>query len=210
MVTVPELVVLIAYLSLLVELTVLHVPSVASSRRIWMADDALVTSYSLRFRRFFALSKTAKVVIFFVPVLVSWATFVYPLVAIARGGDPIGDFLFQPTSGTDAAAIFLVFTGRLITLNSVVVMRRLDGHLGGPSGLRRSGIFRWSRNPGLAGMYLFVLGVWLTVPSLLMSVGIVCYIAYMDFKVRMEEDFLENTFGEEYRVYRLRTGRYFS
>jgi protein-S-isoprenylcysteine O-methyltransferase Ste14 len=30
----------------------------------------------------------------------------------------------------------------------------------------------------------------------------------MDFKVRLEEDFLANKFGISYSAYRLRTGRY--
>jgi protein-S-isoprenylcysteine O-methyltransferase Ste14 len=57
-------------------------------------------------------------------------------------------------------------------------------------------------------MYTFVLGLWLATPSLAMLCGILVYVVHMDFKVRLEEDFLANTVGEGYRLYERRTRRY--
>jgi protein-S-isoprenylcysteine O-methyltransferase Ste14 len=57
-------------------------------------------------------------------------------------------------------------------------------------------------------MYVFVAGLWLAAPSLTMLAGIVIYVVHMHFKVRMEENFLENRFGESYVAYCRRTSRY--
>jgi protein-S-isoprenylcysteine O-methyltransferase Ste14 len=59
-------------------------------------------------------------------------------------------------------------------------------------------------------MYMFVSGLWLAAPSVAMLCGMAVYVVHMDFKVRMEEDYLGNTIGEPYRSYQQRTPRYLS
>jgi protein-S-isoprenylcysteine O-methyltransferase Ste14 len=201
-------IIVLAYVSLLVELTILHVPSVASSKRIWIGDTEIAASYSGEYRRLFGFRKSAKFAFFIVPVLISCATFAYPLLTIALGADPLGDYMLAPTHGSNAAAALLVILGRVCTLASVVTIRRDNRQVGDSFELHRAGLFRWSRNPGLVGMYAFVFGLWLAAPSASMLAGIVVYVASMDFKVRMEEDFLESRFGRAYLDYRARTGRY--
>jgi protein-S-isoprenylcysteine O-methyltransferase Ste14 len=101
-----------------------------------------------------------------------------------------------------------VVCGRVLALGAVLTIRRANSQSDDSFYLHTTGPFRWSRNPGLLGMYLFVGGLWLITPSATLLLGIVLYVAYMDFKVRMEEDFLANRFGSSYAAYRLRTGRY--
>ena len=201
-------VILAAYLSVLFELTVLHVPSVASSLRIWSPRDAWVATHSDRYRRLFDLPKAKKLALFFLPLAIVYAVYAYPLVVAWVGPDPLGDYAFGPSAATDVAAVALILAGRAISLTSALTIRRLNAQAGGSFHLHTSGPFRWSRNPGLIGMYLFALGLWLIAPSARMLAGIVVYATYMHFKVRIEEDFLAHKFGAQYADYRLRTGRY--
>lgn len=199
-------IVLLGYASLGFELTILHIPSVASSMNIWVSPPALEAAYSPAWRRLFRLSRSRKVALFFLPVLVAWGVYLYPLIALLAG-DPLGDQLFATTSVTNVAAAVLIVTGRAITFGSVLTLRRANRRTTG-AGLTTDGLFRYSRNPGLVGMYAFVAGLWLTAPSLTMLCGIFVYVVHMDFKVRMEEDYLGNTIGEPYRAYQRRAPRY--
>jgi protein-S-isoprenylcysteine O-methyltransferase Ste14 len=199
-------IVVLAYASLAFELTILHVPSAASSWNIWLRPPELEAVYSPAWRGVFGLSRSRKAALFVLPVLVVWGVFLYPSIALFAG-DLLGDQLFATTSATNVAAAMLIVAGRAITLGSVVTLRRTSGRMF-RGALTTDGLFRCSRNPGLVGMYTFVSGLWLAAPSLAMLCGILVYVAYMHFKVRMEEDFLENTKGEAYRVYHRSTRRY--
>jgi protein-S-isoprenylcysteine O-methyltransferase Ste14 len=199
-------IVALGYASLLLELTVLHVPSVASTRRIWSRSPTVVEGYSPAWRGVFDFSAARKVVLFVLPVVVIWGVLLYPAVALLVG-DALGDHLFAAVPGTSLLAALLIVVGRAITLSSVLTLRRAGRALNGDR-LTTRGLFRFSRNPGLVGMYLFVGGLWLTSPSLTMLCGTAVYVLYMDVKVRMEEDYLSTTAGEAYRHYRQRTPRY--
>lgn len=200
-------IVLIAYASLAIELAVLRVGSVVSSASIWKAQAPLVSTFSRKYRRLFALGKPAKALLA-APLLVVYAVYAYPLLVIGLGPDPLGDYLFTPTAVAESAAIALTTAGRAVALAAALTLRDRHGFAGAPTGLEGSGPFRWSRNPGLVGMYVFVGGMWLAMPSASLAAGIAIYAAYMHVKVRMEEDFLANKFGRRYAEYRLKTGRY--
>jgi protein-S-isoprenylcysteine O-methyltransferase Ste14 len=199
---------LAAYGSLLIELTVLHVPSVASSRGIWSARAEIVGGYSSSYRRVFAWPRALKLFVLGVPLLIVYALYAYPLVALWLGRDSLADYVFAPRLATDFVGVALVVAGRTIALAAVLTLRRENDQRGDSFRLHVGGPFRWSRNPGLVGMYVFVCGLWLVTPTVTMLVGIAAYALYMDFKVRMEEDFLANRFGSVYAEYRSRTSRY--
>lgn len=199
-------IVLVAYTSLALELTALHVPSIASTSKIWSRPPLVEAAYSPSYRGVFCLSRPKKVVLFVLPLLVAYGVYLHPLIAI--WGKPLGDQVFTTSAITDALAALLIVAGRVVTLGSVVAIRSGGATASEPTALRTDGPFRLSRNPGLVGMYVFVTGLWVAAPSITMLCGILIYIVHMDFKVRMEEDYLENTFGESYRAYRKRTGRY--
>ena len=99
-----------------------------------------------------------------------------------------------------------MIAGRALTLSSVFALRHYaaDNH----RALQTHSIFRWSRNPGLVGMYLMFLGFWLVMPSLWFALGLVVYVLHMHAKVRLEEDYLGNRFGADFTNYRDRTPRY--
>jgi protein-S-isoprenylcysteine O-methyltransferase Ste14 len=202
------IVILAAYASLLVELTILRVPSVASSLNIWMRSEELVAAYSESYRRLFRLAQPWKLVLLGIPLLIVYGVYIYPLLTIAAGPNLLGDYLFTPTAIAEGSGVVLIIVGRFLAVATALELRRHGSHDGGRVHLRTSGVFNLSRNPGLVGMYVFCGGVWLTMPSASLLAGILVYSAYMDLKVRMEEDFLRNTLGAPYVAYQLRTGRY--
>lgn len=208
MATFVACVILVAYASLLVELTVIRVPSVASSMNLYASPTALVGCYSPGYQRLFRLSKTLKIAFFFAPLAIVYAVYAYPLLVIWLGPDLLEDYLFQPTLALDVAATLTIITGRSLAMATALTIRRDNEQTGESFFLHTAGPLRWSRNPGLVGMYLFCIGLWLAVPSMSLLVGIAVYCLYMDFKVRMEEDFLANKFGDSYADYCARTGRY--
>ena len=103
MTTVVVAAALVAYASLLVELTVLHVPSVASSLRIWSPRSSQLSVYSPSYRRLFLIGRATKLWLL-APLAVIYAVYLYPLVVVFGGADPLNDYLFVPTTATDIVA----------------------------------------------------------------------------------------------------------
>lgn len=200
-------VVSIAYVSLVGELAVLRVGSVASSASIWKADPMLVGRYSEKYQRLLTAGRSTKLLAAG-PLVVVYAVFAFPIVAVGFGPDPLGDYVFTPSQTSELAGLALVVLGRVLALAAALVLRRREDRGNGPIALETSGPFRWSRNPGLVGMYVFVIGMWLVMPSAGFAVAIGIYAVYMDRKVRMEEDYLANAFGRRYLEYCMKTRRY--
>lgn len=146
--------------------------------------------------------------LFMIPLIVIYGVFLLPLLVIVYRADPLSDYAYTPGLAADAVGIAFIVVGRVITLWSVFSIRSANPQQDQSYALRTDGVFRWSRNPGLFGMFVFVIGLWLIAPSAIMAIGILVYLAYMDFKVRMEEDFLLNRFGELYVDYCSGTRRY--
>lgn len=206
MTTLLDVVAVACYLSLLIELTVLHTPSVASSRAILSADDAAPGAHSDRFRRWFQMSPLQKLLRFVLPLVVIYAVFAYPPLELWLGPALLGDFVYRPNTLVTGAAIVLLVIGRGFTLASVFALRR---HAAADHrALQTRWIFRVSRNPGLVGMYIMFLGFWLAMPSAIFALGIVVYVVHMHLKVQLEEDYLGHRFGADFEDYRRRTPRY--
>ena len=205
--TIFRITVLVCYLSLVLELTLLHVPSIASFRSIWIANEADVCLYSDKYRGLFRLGKTVKLILFLPPLLTVYAVFLYPLSTVFIPTYQPFTPLYEPGPVTLTAAVVLAIVVRVITVSSVVSLDGIRKSTEG-EGLQTSGLFVHSRNPGLVGMFVMFAGFWVALPSPIFLVGILFYVVYMDFKVRMEEDFLANKFGAEFQTYRKKTSRY--
>lgn len=199
----------LGYVSLLIELVFLHVPSVASNRSIWSAKQDVVALYSDKFQWMFNLSSTLKLLIFFVPLLFIYCFFTFPalhLFGIQLVSQPR---IFSVNEISNVLGMSCIIFGRLVTLSSVLTIRK-DNSQQTEFHLHTDSLFSTSRNPGLLGMYIFMTGVWLCIPSIWFLLGLLFYISYMHLKVKMEEDFLSNKFGASYRRYFNQTGRYLS
>lgn len=74
--------------------------------------------------------------------------------------------------------------------------------------LVQAGVFRLSRNPIFLGMMLTLLGLFLVIPNALTLLAFVMGVVLIQIQVRLEEEFLARTHGEEYSQYRRRVRRW--
>ena len=77
-----------------------------------------------------------------------------------------------------------------------------------PTSLVRRGVFAVSRNPIFLGMMLTLLGLFLVVPNALTLLALVVGVLLIQIQVRLEEEFLANTHGEEYEQYKREVRRW--
>ena len=77
-----------------------------------------------------------------------------------------------------------------------------------PTSLVRRGVFALSRNPIFLGMMLTLLGLFLVIPNALTLLALVVGVLLIQIQVRLEEEFLANTHGEEYEQYKREVRRW--
>ncbi|HSK74021.1 MAG TPA: isoprenylcysteine carboxylmethyltransferase family protein [Pyrinomonadaceae bacterium] len=65
-----------------------------------------------------------------------------------------------------------------------------------------SGVFRFSRNPIFLGMMVTLLGLFLIFPNTFTLIVLILGFILIQIQVRLEEEFLTNLHGENYRSYR--------
>ncbi len=204
---VAQIVILIAYGSLLLELVVFPIPSEASTYQIFFeaAPDGRSTSEADALERARERAPWVKFVRFFLPTALGVLLFLVPPVAafwpeLTRY---LGPLTGLETPGMRSTGLFVILLGRAITFTSVLQLRRhkeID--------LASLGWFRFSRNPGLVGMYVFYLGNCLAFPCLALFVGFFPYVLNMHTRVLMEESHLSRRLGSPYRDYLRRVPRY--
>ena len=74
--------------------------------------------------------------------------------------------------------------------------------------LVREGVFGVSRNPIFLGMMFTLLGLFLVIPNALTLLTLVVGVVLIQIQVRLEEEFLTGSHGEEYAGYRHRVRRW--
>ena len=194
----------VAYLSLALELVFFSVPSVASTYQLILTDKSDNTINS-RLNNIKKWQSWKKFLFLFTPAIINITVFLFPVLYV------LGVFKYDIISNEQLSAIvgliFLIL-GRVITFLSVIQIRKINSSANQQMFLHQKGWFKWSRNPGLLGMYIFIFGIWLLFSHPLFLGGILFYIGYMHFKVLLEEDYLIEKFGIEYQKYLNQTKRY--
>jgi protein-S-isoprenylcysteine O-methyltransferase Ste14 len=74
--------------------------------------------------------------------------------------------------------------------------------------LGREGVFGLSRNPIFLGMMVTLAGLFLVTPNAVTLLTLVLGVVLIQIQVRIEEEFLSKTHGEEYAEYRRRVRRW--
>jgi protein-S-isoprenylcysteine O-methyltransferase Ste14 len=77
-----------------------------------------------------------------------------------------------------------------------------------PGALVTKGIFSTTRNPIYLSLDLWFIGTFLIHGTLIFLIFALLAVASMHWQIRQEETFLSNLYGQPYRDYCMRTGRY--
>jgi len=97
-------------------------------------------------------------------------------------------------------AVLLMVVGLAVVLLSMPFLgsRSFGAHVGQ---LHTRGIYRFSRNPQLAGSFIFILGYVLLWPSWTGALWAALWLPISYWMVRAEEEHLASVFGKEYEEY---------
>jgi len=206
-----DLFTLCAYLSLVAELLLLPVPSVASSYQLALGERSKANAERASLDQ---EAPAARWLRYFAPAVLNVAIFLLPLASIVLAPD-LSRWVrldLTPPAVLVVAGCLAVVAGRALTIAAALDMRRLQRHAllhgGLDQPLQTQGLFRRSRNPGLCGMYLFAGGLLTLYPNELFVAGLVHYLWHMHNRVLIEESVLQRQFSDRYRAYCARTPRY--
>ena len=199
--------ILIAYVSLILELVVIRVPSVASSHSLVQRRTPRNTPQGNRFanwpawKKFLLLQLPSGLVIilFCLPLLLTFLPTIREIFGLAfESGFTL----------TNIVASGCIILGRSISFVAMHKLWKSFTQFGQQNALVTSGFFALSRNPGLMGNYLFYFGLVLVFPHLLLIFGGCFIVLHMHQRVKIEEEFLQAKFGEPYTSYRSKVRRY--
>jgi len=136
-----------------------------------------------------------------------WAFHHVPLMLASYYGVwaiPIG----KTTALTSGSILFVI--GVIMLPMGMIEFRSLRRSTGQDiSKLITTGIYRWSRNPQFVGWFLMLLGISLAGQSgfALALTGVFFVVIYL-YTILLAEPYLESLYGEEYRLFKLRTARW--
>jgi protein-S-isoprenylcysteine O-methyltransferase Ste14 len=209
------IVVLLAYCTLFSELVFLHVPSVASVYQLVFSKKSIINFNNselqdCRLKRVLQWPSFKKILLLALPTFISIITGLLPLMYLAMiyGNKATWHNLNSEYSLQHIAGILCIITGRTLTIYSTFEIRKSNRQKEDSFDLKTDGIFGFSRNPLLLGMYVMYAGMLIIFPTITFISGMVVYLANMHFRVLLEEDFLYHQFGNKFIHYRQKTKRY--
>ena len=202
-----EILIIVTYVSLLIEIIVFPVPSVASSFQLIIRKKSLPNKFL--YNKVQNLNLWQKIILLAFPSLLSVIAYCIPLILIMIS--KFSDVSFEKTEKTELIliAFLLILTGRIVSLFSVMKIRRYNRQKGKSFDLKTSNIFSISRNPILFGLYISFIGMIILFPKWIMFLAFVYYVVHMHFRILIEESFLKFKFGNKYVNYQNQTKRYF-
>lgn len=139
-------------------------------------------------------------------------TWLIPLLTIIY--PPVIRLLFplaaKPSALLKTICILFLVAGNVLTFAAVATLRsHVTFHaFGETTRLYTSGIYGWSRNPITVGLILIYAGFFLALPSAVMLIGFTLFLLNSAYRIRMEEVYLQRTFGEDYMLYKRQVGKY--
>lgn len=198
--------IIIVYLSLLVELTILHVPSVASTFQLFYYSDT--TQDGQLMKRVKGWPVWIKSLLLFVPTAISVCLYLLPLLFVFYPDSKLWFGGMSTELPYQIVGWIVVFSGRFLALFSAIQIRDKNSQINNEFSLKTQGLFRFSRNPILIGMYITYIGWLILFPNWVLAIGFIIYFANMHFRILLEEDFLYQKFGNRFEEYIKKTRRY--
>ncbi len=202
--------VLLVYLILLFEITVWHVPSVASTYQLFFPNEDTIPTKEGLLTKVQGFSIVKKTLLLFVPSFIGLMIYLLPLILVLF---PSWRYCFGQINSLESwwikyIGLSIALIGRAMALIAVAEMRQENRQQANSFSLKTKGVFKQTRNPINLSMYLTLIGLFLIFPTIGLLLGIFFYISNMHFRLLLEEDFLKDKFGEDYLNYFLHTKRY--
>lgn len=201
-----EILIILTYISLLVEIIVFPVPSVASSYQLILKQKSV--PQDIFYSKIQNMNLFQKLFLLGLPTLLCIFAYCVPLILIIMSR--FTDFGVDKTESIAfiVIAFLLIITGRIISLYSVIKIRRNNHQQENSFELKTRSIFSVSRNPILFGLYVSFVGMIVLFPHLYMVLAFAYYMGHMHFRILIEESFLKYKFGNKYSDYQKKTKRY--
>ncbi len=204
--------ILATYISQIVQVCFYSVPSAGSTVEmlVKVKNDP---AHSSQHPAAAAIQSRYKVVLLIAATVSVTATSLIPLITVCY--PPFFQLLIplmaQPTNLMKWIAIECLATGNIITYLAVATLKRnVSFHaFGETTRLYTAGLYRFLRNPITLGLALIYIGFVLALPSVGMLVGFMLFLLNSSHRIRMEEIYLERSFGDDYRQYKQQVGKYF-
>jgi protein-S-isoprenylcysteine O-methyltransferase Ste14 len=197
---------LFGYFTLVIELVFFHVPSVANTSNFFVKNKNYPKVESEMIQTIYRWPLIKKIMVLLIPTILVNCYFLIPFLYFYPMADTFQ--IFKPAYGLELLGVLLVLLGRGITFGSMLYIRKENKQKNNSFKLHTKGIFKYSRNPGLDGMFLFFIGFGFIFPTYISWIGLMGYLVYMLFRVRIEEEFLKELFKQEYTDYCLKTKRF--
>lgn len=206
------IIIIIAFLSIGFELIFLHVPSVASVYQLCI-KKASISTYLNKPLETGILQNTInwsfgkKLVFLIIPTAISIITGLFPLIC-SISALFYNRYYFEPLPIIMVIGSFLIILGRTFTIFATLSIKKKNKQEGDSFSLKHRGLFKISRNPLLLGMYVMYIGMALLFFNYVFYIGLIIYFSNMHYRLLVEEDFLQQFFGEAYKQYKASTNRY--
>ncbi len=204
------IIIILYFLSIILEITLIPVPSVASTYQLLFPIEEtknIITSNSLLYT---VQNKNLfiKGIIIVIPYILSLLGYCWPLLLIISHALGWIKPFWNNHIYLIILGVFLLLFGRMITLSSALDIRSNNSQKGDDFDLKTKGIFKLSRNPIALGLHVGILGMNILFPSWIFLGLTIVYVLNIHFKIILEEDFLKQLFKEKYVQYFHQTKRY--
>jgi protein-S-isoprenylcysteine O-methyltransferase Ste14 len=159
-----------------------------------------------------AIRSRLKMTLLIIATLAVTATSLIPLITIIYPPFVTLLVLFipKPSGLIKTICILFLVAGNVLTYIAVVTLRaHVSFHeFGETTQLYTGGIYGCLRNPITVGLALIYAGFFLALPSAAMLIGFIFFLVNSTYRIKMEEVYLQRTFGEDYVLYKRQAGKY--
>lgn len=116
----------------------------------------------------------------------------------------------SPPKILSVVSALLLTVGNIITFIAVYTLKKhvTFHNFGETTRLYTQSIFSFTRNPITLGLVAIFVGFVFALPSAVMVSGLVVFLWNSGRRIKMEENYLERTFGVEYSQYKATVGKY--
>ncbi|MEJ2730268.1 MAG: isoprenylcysteine carboxylmethyltransferase family protein [Deltaproteobacteria bacterium] len=208
-----DYIIIATYVAQICQICFYAVPSAGSSREMLLNRKRKSISFK-RHPGAAVIDSAPKIIVSTTATLAVLAASMIPLLTIVY--PEINRYLLPFTDMPPPFGRTVISAGLLLSGNSLtyIGVETLRAHVrfhdfGEATCLYSAGIYRYVRNPITLGLVSIFTGFITARPSGAMLVGTTLFMLNAHYRIKMEEIYLENTFGDDYLQYKTNVGKYF-